>query len=170
MRKLQILKTFIDIFWFMSLITAVGCLVFLPILFMSDEMFDVPFKINGNTIVVVDLFTKIILSVYIIAFYIFAFGVFKLRKLLELFRKKIIFEEQNSLLLNQIGICFLTSSALSAICGFIYATVGNNKLEFALNNGFDSFLFTASISLFFMVLSEVFKIARKATTENDLTI
>lgn len=170
MRKLQILKTFIDLFWFTSLLMAVSFVVFLPYLFISGEKFDIPIKINGNTIVIVDLFTKIILTIYIIAFYIFVFGIFKLRKLLELFRKRIIFEEQNSLLLNQIGLCFLGVSILSGLAGFGYFINKNEKMELTLNNGFDSFLFTASIGLFFMVLSEVFKIAKKAKQENDLTI
>ena len=170
MRKLQILKTCIDVFWFTSLLTAVFCLIFIPYMFISGETFDVPVKINGNTIVLADLFNKIILTVCIIAFYIFAFGVFKLRKLLELFRKRIIFEEQNSLLLNQIGLCFLTASALSGAASLVYSFVKKDQVQLMLSSGFDSFLFTASIGLFFMVLSEVFKIAKKATQENDLTI
>jgi hypothetical protein len=170
MRKLQILKTFIDVFWFASILSGIIILFLVPYLFISGEKFDIPIKIYDRSIILDNLSSKIILTINVVAFYIFAFGVFKLRKLLELFRKTIIFEEENCLLLKQIGICFLLASLTSGISGFAYNIIGHSKMELKFSTGFDSFLFTASIGLFFMVLSEVFKIAKKATQENELTI
>lgn len=170
MRKLQILKTFVDVFWFMSLLSGIALLIFIPFALFSEDKFDIPIKISGHAIVIDTVLSKIILILNVISFYVFAFGVFKLRKLLELFRKRLIFEELNTLLLNQIGICFLTTSVISSTAEVAYNTFVQRNLTITSTTDFGSFLFTASIGLLFMVLSEVFKIARNIRLENDMTI
>ena len=124
-------------------------------------MFDIPFKMNGQTITVIDFSTKMIYFIYVTGFYIFSFGIYKFRQLIEFFRKKIIFESENSKLLNQIGWCFLIASVLFGAAGFLYSFIKGNNYDIVLSNGFGSVLFTCSIGLFFMVLSEIFKIAKK---------
>ena len=170
MRKLQILKTFIDIFWFSSLLSGIFLPFFIGYFLFSDEKFDVPIKISGQVIELDNVWSKPILIANVIAFYIFAFGVFKLRKLLELFRKRLIFEEENTRLLHEIGMCFLTTSVFSSASMFAYNLLVKSNLTITSSTDFSSFLFTASIGLFFMVLSEVFKIARTSKLENDLTV
>lgn len=170
MRKLHILKTLVDVFWFTSILAGIFLLFFIPYILISGEIIDIPIKIHDKTFIIDDFASKVFVIVNVIAFYIFVFGIYHFRKLLEQFRKRIIFEEENSFLLNQIGKCLLTASLISGISEFIFNLVKRSSLEVKLGTGFSSFLFAASIGLFFMVLSTVFKIARKAKLENDLTI
>jgi Protein of unknown function (DUF2975) len=170
MRKLQILKALLNLFWFFSMLAIVLMLVFIPFMFFKDAILkDIPIKINGEKLLIVDFTTKIILVFEIFAFAIFAFGIYKLRKLLNLFQKKIIFEFENIQLLNQIGICFLATSVFSGIPMIAYQIKYKN-INFEIGGSFNSFLFSASLGLFFMVLSEVFKLAKKSKEENELTI
>jgi hypothetical protein len=63
MRKLQILKTFIDIFWYSSLLAGIFLLIFIPFAIFSDEVTDIPIKISGQEIVVDNIWSKIILVI-----------------------------------------------------------------------------------------------------------
>lgn len=170
MRKLQILKALLDLFCFFSVLAFVLMLVFIPLMFFNDEILkDIPIKINGEKLLIVDFTTKIILIFEIFAFGIFAFGIYKLRMVLSLFQKRIIFESENIQLLNQVGICFLATSFLSGIPMIVYQ-MHHRNINIEFGGSFNSFLFSASLGLFFMVLSEVFKIAKRAKEENELTI
>jgi hypothetical protein len=51
---------------------------------------------------------------------------------------------------------------------FLYRLLYKSKFEIDLS--FSPFILTLALGLFFMVLSEVFKIARTAKEENELTI
>jgi len=53
---------------------------------------------------------------------------------------------------------------------FAYKLIQKNNSTIDFGGGFDSFLFTACLALFFMILSEVFKISKTIKEENDLTI
>ncbi|MBC7522871.1 MAG: DUF2975 domain-containing protein [Flavobacterium sp.] len=171
MRKLQILKTLIDLFWFFSIIAVVGMLFFIPFMFLSKEVVDIPIKINGVLIKVDSIETKLILTVVVISFLIFAYGIYLFRKVLSLFQKRIIFDNVIILLLNNIGKCFLIASILSSTALFLYPFIYKNKVvSIEFGSGFSSFLFTSSLGLFFMVLSEVFTISKNIKEENELTI
>lgn len=172
MKKLQILKTVLDLFWFFSIIAIVGMLLFIPFMFINKEiLIDVPIKINGERIKIIDLTTKIILTFFVFAYCFFVYGIFLLRKILKLFSKRIIFDNVVIQLLNKIGISFLIASLFSSIPLFIYnLTHKNNYPDVEFGGGFSSFLFTASLGLFFMVLSEVFSVAKNMKEENELTI
>jgi len=170
MRKLQLLKTILDFIWYFSIIAIIGMAIFIPYMFFSNEFFDIPIEINGNRILVIDLSTKIILTLDFFSYCFFIYGILKLRKILTLFSKLVIFDDINVLLLNQIGRCFLMASLFSMIPLFAYKLIQKNNSTIDFGGGFGSFLFTASLSLFFMVLSEVFKISKTIKEENDLTI
>lgn len=52
----------------------------------------------------------------------------------------------------------------------IYNTFHDSKVESLFETNFDTALLEISLGLFFMVLSEVFKIAKNLKEENDLTL
>ncbi|RTY90863.1 DUF2975 domain-containing protein [Flavobacterium sp. GT3R68] len=170
MKKLNILKTLLDVFWVFSIIGIIGLALFIPFMFFSDEAMDIPIKINGEKILVIDWTTRIILVLGVIAYCFFVYAIYQLRKLLVLFSNRIIFDEKIILLLHQVGLNFMFASFLTGIPALIYnvRTKGDMAVEFG--GGFSSFLFTASLGLFFMVLSEVFKMAKTMKEENELTI
>lgn len=171
MKKLYILKALVDLLWFFSIIVIATMAIFLPFLFFSSEPMDIPIKIGETKVTVMDLATKFMLLGLVIAYCFFVYGLFLFRKVLVLFSKRQIFEDSVIILLNKIGKFFLIASLLAVLMDFLGKLYIENKVEFGIEGGFfDSFLFTASLGLFFMVLSEVFANAKNIKEENDLTI
>lgn len=171
MKKLYILKALVDLLWFFSIIVIATMAIFLPFLFFSSEPMDIPIKIGETKVTVMDLATKFMLLGLVIAYCFFVYGLFLFRKVLVLFSKRQIFEDSVIVLLNKIGKFFLIASLLAVLMDFLGKLYIENKVEFGIEGGFfDSFLFTASLGLFFMVLSEVFANAKNIKEENDLTI
>lgn len=170
MKKLHLLKTFIDIFWFFSLIAITGLTIVMPYMLFNSEPFDIPVKINGEKFAVVDLPSKIIAVSLFTASCFFVYGIHLLRKLLDLFSKRLIFEELSITLLNKIGKYFLLASLLTSIPAFFHNVIFKNNVSVDFGGGFESFFFTASLGLFFMVLSEVFQMGKAIKEENELTV
>ena len=170
MKKLQLLKTLLDLFWVFLIIALIGMIIFIPILLFSSKPIDIPITINGETISVVDLSSKIMLIFLFVSAFCFVYSIYLLRKLLVLFSKRQIFEDAPIILLDTIGKYFVLASLLTGIPAYIYNVMIRNKAEISFGGAFDSFLFTASLGLFFMVLSEVFKIAKHMKEENELTV
>jgi len=170
MRKLKILKTLIDLFWFFSLLGAFAMIAYIPYSYFHEGPVDLPLKINGEPIVDFGFSTQFLLTFGFIAYGFFVYGIYLFRKLLRLFEKKIIFEQETILLLNQIGRCLAIASVLTWFALFVYDFFHNDRTSINFSSGFDSFLFTISLGLFFMVLSEVFNIAKNLKEENELTV
>ena len=59
MRKLNLLKAIIDFVWILALITIPFLLLFIAYLTSSNEPFDIPIKMNGVEITVLDLNAKL---------------------------------------------------------------------------------------------------------------
>ena len=170
MRKLQILKTLVDLFWFFSIIAIVFLIIFIPFMFFTNQVIDIPIKINGGEIIVIDLSTKFLLLVAVISYFFFVYGIFELRKVLSLFQKRIIFDAEVITLLDKTGKSFFLASIISTIAVLAYSIINKPEVSIEFGGDFSSFLFTSSLGLFFMVLSEVFKIAKNMKEENELTI
>ena len=170
MKKLQILKTLVDLFWFFSIIAIITMTLFIPYMFFSKEVIDIPIEINGEKVLVNDLSTKFLLLVAVISYFLFAYGIFLFRKVLLLFQKRIIFSDEIIILLDKVGKSFLLSSILTVCALLFYKLTHKLDVSIEFGGGFSSFLFTASLGLFFMVLSEVFKISKTMKEENELTI
>ena len=170
MKKLYLLKSLLDLFWVFMIITMIASIIFVPIIIFSTEPFDIPVRLNGEKVTIVDIPSKILLLFVFAAFCSFFYSIYLLRELLTLFSKKQIFEERTILLLNRIGKCFLLTSALTEIPSLIHNLIISDVTEINFGGGFDSFLFTASLGLFFMVLSEVFRMGKTIKEENELTV
>lgn len=170
MKKLNILKTILDIFWFFSLIALVTLTLLLPFfLFASDTDFTV--KIKGQEINSQPIFSRVIVFVNIISSVLFLYSVYLLRKVVILFQNKEIFNDEVIRLFNLIGKLIVTSSVISSFSIFLYNTIERNHLGLSLDFGsYDSFLISVSLGLFFMVISEIFKVAKNMKEENDLMI
>ena len=170
MKKLQFLKALVDLFWFFSIIAIIAMTLFVPYMFFSKEVIDIPIVINGQKILVNDLSTKFLLLVAVIAYFLFAYGIFLFRKVLMAFQKRTIFSDEVIVTLDKLGKSFLLSSILTACALLVYNFNQTSNVAIEFGGGFSSFLFTASLGLFFMVLSEVFKISKTMEEESDLTV
>lgn len=170
MKKLQILKALVDLFWLFSIIAIISLTLFIPFMFFSKDLIDIPLKINGEIILIDSFNTKFILAVIIISYFVFVYGIFQFRKVLILFQKRIIFSDEVIMRLDKVGKSFLLSSVVSSAALLTYNVTHKSDMSIEFGGGFSSFLFTASLGLFFMVLSEVFKISKIMKEETDLTV
>jgi hypothetical protein len=167
MRKLYLLKAIIDFVWIMALITIPFLLFFIGYLLISNEPFDVPIKMNGIEITVLDFNAKIVLFFATLSFLVVLHGLYLIKKLLRLFQLKIIFDEKIIFYFNRIGNLFILSGFLSGVPAFFYKIAqGEIKIEIGAN----PFLYLISLGLFFAVLAEVFKMGKQLKEENEPTI
>lgn len=170
MRKLNILKAILDFFWFFSLLAVIGLIIFLPFYLFDSEM-DIAVKIKGQEISSQTILSKAIVVVNIIGSLLFLYSIYLLRKVVNLFQKREIFNDEVVRLFNLIGKLIVASSIIGSFSIFMYNIIERNHLGISLDFGsYDSFLISVSLGLFFMVISEVFKIAKTLKEENDLTI
>lgn len=170
MRKLNILKTILDLFWFFSIFGVLSLMVFLPFYLLSSDS-AIPIKIKGQEIVSKTIFSKIFVFANIVSGILFVYGIYLLRKVVSLFQKRKIFNDEVVRLFNVIGKLIIVSSLISNLSLIIYNTVEKNHIGFSIDLGsYDSFLISISLGLFFMVISEIFKIAKNMKEESELII
>jgi hypothetical protein len=167
MKKLNFLKAIVDFVWIMALISIPFLVFFIGYLLVSKETFDIPIKMNGIEITVLDLNAKLALFFAAASYIVIIYSLFLFRKLLRLFQLKIIFDKTTIFYLNRIGRLFIISALLSGIPAFFFKLA---EREIKIEIGSDSLLYLISLGLFFMVLSEVFKIAKTMKEENELTV
>ena len=170
MRQFNILKAILDFFWFFSILGAIGLVVFLPF-YLFESVIDIPIKIKGQEIATNNLFSKIIVFVNVVGGFLFLYSIYLLRKVVGLFQKREIFNDQIVHLFNRIGQLVIASSLTSNISLFIYKFVEKDQAGLSIDLGsYDSFLISISLGLFFIVIGAVFKIATRMKEENELTI
>ncbi|CAM3573012.1 DUF2975 domain-containing protein [Flavobacterium gelidilacus] len=167
MRKLNFLKAIVDFVWIMSFITIPPLVALFGFILISDEPLGIPIKMNGVEVTVVDQQTKFFLVFVVLAALLILYSLFLFRKILGSFQKTKIFEVEVIKNFNTIGVLLLISSLLSGVPAFIIAFL---KKEASFEMGLNPFVMLVCLGLFFMVLSEVFTIAKKQKEENELTI
>ena len=170
MRKLNFLKAILDLFWFFSCLAIVGILVFVGFyLFNAD--FEIPFRINGVAIETKTWEAKILVVSGICSGFIFMYSIYCLREVIILFQKKEIFTNKVITYFNTIGIAIIASAVISTVALLVFKVLIRNAAAISVDfGGYDSFLISISLGLFFMVISEIFKIAKNMKEESDLTI
>lgn len=166
MKKINLLKAIVDVVWIFSLFIIPIFMVLVLFVIFRNESFDIPLRINGNRLMVVDFSSKIMLFGFMIVSLLILYGLYLFKKLLRLFQLKIIFDSQVVQLLSQIGYVIIICAILSGISNFLF-NFFNNELSLSLELNANVLLF--SLGLFFLILSEVFKIAKGLKEENDLT-
>ena len=169
MKKLKLLKTILDLAYFFIIVAAVGMLILIPIIFSKGA--ELPITIKGQQLIVDNLAARVLLIALSVSTALFFYAIFLFREAVKFFVKRDIFNDAVSMYLNECGIFIVASSLLSTLSMFVYNMIGRNNvgLEFGVG-GFDSFLLSISLGLFFMVLAEVFKIAKNLKDENSMII
>lgn len=145
-------------------------LIFFPFYLFSSDI-DIPIKIKGHEVLANTVLAKIVVFVNVISGLLFFYSIYLMRKLVCLFQKREIFNDEVVRLFNLIGKLIIASSIISTVSLFIYKAVERNHLGLSLDfGGYDSFLISISLGLLFMVISEIFKIAKNIKEESDLMI
>lgn len=170
MRKIFILRSVLHFMLFFLIMGAIGLIIFVPIiLFVPDA--DIPVKIKGVAVEINNLGAKILLIISVFAYLLYVYAVFLLKKTIGLFIERKIFDNQVIKNLNNIGKLFITVALMMSVPLFLYQVLYTRHIELELTSYYsDSMLFNVAIGLFFMILSEVFKMAGKLKEENELTI
>ena len=166
MRKLNFLKGIVDFVWITATLIIPMLLFLVAMVLFSNEPLDIPIEINGTTLEVVDLQSKLIFVFLVLSASLIVYGLFLFRKLLRLFQLRIIFDEEVVALLKRLGFVITSSALLGGIPNFISELLENT---ISLSLGLNPFVLLFSLGLFFLVLSEVFTIAKHLKEENDLT-
>ncbi|HTO34776.1 MAG TPA: DUF2975 domain-containing protein [Flavobacterium sp.] len=170
MRKIFILRSVLHFMLFFLIMGAIGLIIFVPIiLFVPDA--DIPVKIKGVAVEINNIGAKILLVISVIAYLLYVYAVFLLKKTIGLFIERKIFDNQVIKNLNNIGKLFITVALMMSVPLFLYQVLYTRHIELELTSYYsDSMLFNVVIGLFFMILSEVFKMAGNLKEENELTI
>lgn len=166
MKKLNFLKGIVDFVWITTIVVIPFLLFFVGMLLFGNEPLDIPIEINGTNLEVVDFKSKLIFVFLIISASLIIYGLFLFRKLLRLFQLRIIFDEEIVTLLKRLGFVITSSALLGGIPNFVSELMENT---ISLSLGINPFILLFSLGLFFLVLSEVFTIAKSIKEENDLT-
>lgn len=170
MKKLNILKTLLNLFWLFTLMTIVPLIIIIPMLLFNSEM-NLDVNIKGQILKTTDHFTKMVIVLNVISILLFLYGIYQLRKVIIQFQKKQLFNNEIVERLNLTGKLIIISTILENVSFFIYNYFKKLPSENSINiNIFDSFLLSLIIGLFLIVISEIFKIAYNIKTESEQII
>ncbi len=167
MRKINILNAIVDLLWIFSMPIVLMVFGFCIAIFFVD-LSDLNIKINSVNFNNDTLLSKILLVISILNYLLIITALYLFRKVLNYFIRIKIFEET-------VITSFKKTGNLLAISGIISLSVSMiSKIHFeqkiTLEFGLNQHLVIICLGLFFLVLSEIFKISRHQKQENDLTI
>ncbi|APY08633.1 hypothetical protein BWZ20_10105 [Winogradskyella sp. J14-2] len=169
MRRLIILKSLVDFVWILSCIPGIALLAFFSVfMFINPESLRFVFDVNDDVLTSTVTTTQILglIIIVLIAIGIYCFYLF--RKTLRYFQKVKPFHKDVISNFYKIGYLLSAIGLVGFITVFIARLVFSN--EFKISLGLSPYILLICLGLFFMVLSEVFKVAKHAKEENDLTI
>ncbi|MFK7832919.1 MAG: DUF2975 domain-containing protein [Winogradskyella sp.] len=169
MRKLIILKSLIDFIWILTCIPAALLLCFYTVyMFIEPESLKMVLGAEDDlfetSIIGVQLFVLVGIALGFVTFYC----VYLFRKTLRYFQKVKPFHIDVIYNFYKIGY-LLTGIGITASIWLFLARLFF-KSELKLKLGLSPYLILICLGLFFMILSEVFKVAKHAKEENELTV
>ncbi|WP_370390492.1 DUF2975 domain-containing protein [uncultured Winogradskyella sp.] len=169
MRKLVILKSLVDFIWIVTCLPLIPLLMVFLVMFLMDA--DIltlsPWfqnEIQEDSKLYAQVYTVIVVGVA----YVLIYSFFLFRKTLRYFQKVKPFDQKVIRYFNTIGMLLSISGLIASVLTFLARLVFKNSIE--INLGITPYLFLICLGLFFMVLSEVFKVAKHAKEENELTV
>ena len=167
MKKINILKTIVDLLWIFSMPVV---LIIIGVSFTTFfvDLSDLNIELNTININQNDLFSKILFVISSLNYLLLIVALYFFRKVLTNFVRVRVFEEVVISSFKKIGNLLTFSGFISLVISIIGKIYFEQKvsLEFGLNQH----LVIICLGLFFLVLSEIFKIAKNAKQENELTI
>lgn len=170
MKNLNLLKTLVDVFFFIGVLTVVTMLIITPIYLINPEN-SIPIMVSGQELSGTDVATKVVVVFTGVSSLFFLYAIYRLKQVLGLFMKREIFTEKVVTHFKSIGKCIVASTLLTTIPLFLYNISIQQNIKYEFNfGGFDSFLMSISLGLLFIVIGEIFNIAKNIKEENELTV
>lgn len=169
MRKLVVLKSLIDFIWFVTCIPGMLLLLFFSVyLFINPESVNIFLDVGSTALDTSIIAVQVFGLLSIILMFGILYCVYLFRKTLRYFQRIKPFHEKVIENFYKIGYLLSAIGVLTTLLFF-----GSHlyfKSELKINLGISPYLMLICLGLFFMVLSEVFKVAKHAKEENELTI
>ena len=167
MRKLYVLKSIVDLLWILSTITALVLVALLVgVWFIDFSALDI--KVSSLNLIDNSFYSRISLCIIILCYLSLIAALFYFRKVLEQFVRVRIFDEKVISYFTISGNLLLFSGLIAATTTFIYKLTITSKVS--LEFGFNENIIVVCMGLFFLVLAQIFTIAKKNKEENELTI
>jgi hypothetical protein len=167
MRKLNILKAITDLLWIFSMPLVLVIIGFSIAIFFVD-LGELNIKINSMNFNNDTLLSKTLLAIYALNYLLIIAALYFFRKVLNHFVRVKIFEDKVIESFKKTGNLLFISGIISLTISMISRFYFHQKVSFEF--GLNQHLVIICLGLFFLVLSEVFKIAKNQKQENDLTI
>lgn len=167
MRKINILKAIVDLLWIFSMPIVLLIFGFSITIFFVD-LSELNIKINSMVLNTNDLTSKILLVIAALNYLLIIAALYFFRKVLHYFIRVKIFEELVITSFKKIGNLLVISGIISLITSMLSKVYFEQNIS--LEIGLNQHLVIICFGLFFLVLSEIFKIAKHQKQENDLTI
>lgn len=171
MRRLWLLKSLVDLLFVFAMI---GVVFTLPLILMVAVMpEEVPFTLNGGDTEMLQGKTEWELIIFCLLIYVgylfLVFALYLFKKTLVLFKRRIIFDDAVIKNFDQMGKAILIGYFI-AIAPMIFFALTDNPVQLKVSFGLNESLLIVGLGLFFMVLSEVFQMAKNLKEENELTV
>ena len=170
MKKINILKAIVDLLWIFSVpvVLIIIGISFTTFFIDLSDLSDLSITINTLDFNPNNTLSKILFVISSLNYLLLIVALYFFRKVLTNFVRIRVFEEVVISSFKKIGNLLTFSGFISLIISIIGKIYFEQKvsLEFGLNQH----LVIICLGLFFLVLSEIFKIAKNAKQENDLTI
>ena len=167
MKKLNFLKSIVDLTWVLSIFIYPMIIIISVILIINKDLIDIPIKFSGEVLDLSNVWNKIKLLIGIFNFGLMLYALYLFRKLLSRFNNHLIFDMNTVTMLDKIGKIVILVSFIYIFTA-ILIMIAQDQLIIQI--GYRPFLYLCTLGLFFCVLSEVFKIGYQLKTENELTI
>ena len=168
MKKLNILKAIVDLVWIFTMPIILFIILFIPLLFIYDDLGSIDLEVINIALFSADTFGKFLISIVLLTYGLLIYCLFLFRKLLRYFINRKVFDEYVIKTFHKIGILLVISGVITLVISFVSRL--HFQQEFKIEIGMNEHLVVLCLGLFFMVLSEIFRIAKTAKEENDLTI
>ncbi len=169
MKKLSILKSLVDFIWIVTCIPSVAVILFASIyMFVDASILGFVFNLEDNEIEDFGLSIQLSTLLLFVVIFVIVYCFYLFRKTLQCFQRRKPFDSFIIDTYNKIGNMLVFSGIGATVLFFSFRLIFESKFEIHL--GFSPYLFIVCLGLFFMVLSEVFKVAKVAKEENELTI
>ncbi len=170
MRKLHILKAIVDFIWIVSMLFIPFIIIAIPLLFIKNEVLEFTAKISGVALelTTINILVKVLVAISTISFLLILYSIYLFRKILTYFLRLKIFDDFVILYFKRIGNLLVLSGFLSILVSFIFRLYYQQKISIEIS--INSHVVIICLGLFFMVLSEIFKISKTMKDENDLTV
>jgi hypothetical protein len=167
MKKINVLKWIVDVLWIFSM-PLVLLIIGFSIAILFFDLGNLNIEVNSINFNQNNRFSKVLFVISILNYVLIIAALYFFRKILNHFIRIKIFEETVITSFKKTGNLLIVSGLISLIVSVIGEMYFNEKVSISF--GLNQHLILICLGLFFLILGEIFKIAKSAKQENDLTI